>query len=150
MTSLAIFSGVAGFYQELSSDRFSDPSLDFRPLDGAGGKCDTCTPTPCDARCNVPDWLDHVKCHKHLKQNRVSQLSCDDLNPCLSCRSQLALDTTGSFRRRVYLLRKDRDAKRRRRKAKRNVSVTALRPHAAYESDLCEFTVQCGPLDASC
>ena len=74
MTSLAIFSVVAGFYQELSSDSFSEPSKDVGPLDGAGGECDTCTPTPCDARCNVPDWLDHVKCHKHLKQNKVSQL----------------------------------------------------------------------------
>ena len=149
MTSLAIFSVVAGFYRDLSSDSFSDPSEDAGPLDGEGVECDTCTPTPCDARCNVPGWLEHVKCHKHLKQNRVSQLSCDDLNPCHSCRSQLALDTTGSFRRRVYLLRKDRDAKRRRRKAKRKASVTALRPHSTYESDFCEFTVQCCPLDAS-
>ena len=149
MTSLAIFSVVAGFYQELSSDSFSEPSEDVGPLDGTGGECDTCTPTPCDARCNVPDWLDHVKCHKHLKQNRVSQLSCDDLNPCHSCRAQLALDTTGSFRRRVFLLRKDRDSKRRRRKAKRNASIQALRPHSAYETDICEFTVQCCPLDAS-
>ena len=147
MTSLAIFSGVAGFYQELSSDRFSDPSLDFRPLDGAGGECDNCTPTPFDAQCNVPDWLEHVRCHKQLKQNTVSELSCDDLNRCHSCRSQLALHTTGSFRRRVYLLRKDRNAKRRRRKPKRNALVVALRPQTAYKSDLSEFTVQCCPLD---
>ena len=149
MTSLAIFSVVAGFYRDLSSKSFSDRSGELRPLDGAGGECDTCTPTPCNAQCNVPDWLDHVKCHTHLEQNGVSKLSFDDVNPCHSCCSQLALDTKGSFCKRVYFLRKDRDAKCRRRKAKRNASVTELRPHTAYESDLCEFTVQCCPLDAS-
>ena len=147
--TLAIFSVDAGFYRDLSSESFSDPSGDYRPLNGASEKCDTCTPTPCDARCYVLDWLEHVQCHKHLMQSRVFQLSCDDLIFCHSCRSQLALDTTGSFQRRVYLLRKDRDAKHRRRKAKRFASVAALRPHSAYESDLCEFTVQCCPLDAS-
>ena len=142
MTGLAIFSVVAGFYT-IPSDDSSVLSGDGHPPDGDGWDCDTCTPTPCGPKCNVPSWLEHVKCHTHLKENRISHLSCDDVNPCHSCRGQLALDASGSFRRRVRLLRKDRDAKRKKRKEKRrSTPLSTLRPHSGYETDTCEFTVQ--------
>ena len=141
MTGLEIFSVVAGFYT-IPSDDSSELSDDGCPSEGNVWECDTCTPTPCGPKCNVPSWLEHVKCHTHLKDNRISHLSCDDINPCHSCRGQLELDTTGSFRRRVRLLRKDQDAKRKKRKEKRrSTPLSTLRPHSAYKSDSCEFTV---------
>ena len=147
MTSLTIFSVVAGFYQELFSDSFSDPSGDLRPLDGAGGECDTCTPTPCDARCKVQDWLEHVNYNKHIKQNRVCQLSCDDLNHCtaaaLSWRwTPLSFSEDGFTCYARTETRNVEDAKLSGMLRWRLCVLTK-----AYESDLCEFTVQCCPLD---
>ena len=141
MTGLEIFSVVAGFYT-IPSDDSSVLSDGGRPPDGDGWECDTCTPTPCGPKYNVPSWLEHVKCHTHLKDNRISHLWCDDVNLCHSCRGQLALDASGSFQRCVRLLRKDRDAKHQKRKEKRrSTPLSTLRPHSAYESDSCEFTV---------
>ena len=141
MTGLEIFSVVASFYT-IPSDDSSDRSDDGHSRDGDGWECDTCTPNPCGPKCNVPSWLEHVKCHTHLKENRITHLSCDDVNPCHSCRGQLALDASGSFLRRVRLLRKDRDAKRKKQNEKRrSTPLSTLRPHSAYELDSCEFTV---------
>ena len=109
-------------------------SDDTDPMD-PGWSCGTCSPTPCPGSCRktIPGWLDHKKCHKHLKSNRVSGLSCDDNHPCHFCRFQLERDQTGSFRRRVQTLRRDRTQKRQRRKDKK-AALRPLRSHSAHES----------------
>ena len=91
--------------------------------------CDSCSPSPCTA-CYVPAWLGHTKCHEHLKMNRGG-VSCDDKNPCHVCRENFEKDDTGSHKKRIIQLRKDRKAKREKRKS----SVTPLKRTPWEESD---------------
>ena len=58
-------------------------------------------------------------------------VSCDDKNPCHVCRENFEKDDTGSHKKRIIQLRKDRKAKREKRKS----SVTPLKRTPWEESD---------------
>ena len=52
----------------------------------------------------------------------------------------------GCFWRQAFYIRKESDAKRKKRKSKR-LAVSNLRPHSAYKSDSCEFKVNVSSQD---
>ena len=126
-------------------------SDDTDPM-GPHWSCDSCSPTPCPGSCGktIHGWLDHKKCHKHLKLNRASQLSCDDRNPCHFCRFQLSRDQTGCFRTRVAKLRRDRNQKRQRRKEKKTPKLLPLQAHSANESDDGNLASRCSSVLRPC
>ena len=78
----------------------------------------------------MPKWLGHVKCHEHLTLNRGG-VSCDDRTPCHICREKFDNDLTGSHKKRVTQLRKDRNQKRK----KREKTLTPKKATPWEESD---------------
>jgi hypothetical protein len=101
--------------------------------------CSTCSPSRCSA-CPVPLWTGHRKCHRHLKLNRRSGLSCDDENPCHLHRRLLEADESGSVRKRLRQGRLWRQQKRRRRQPldAAPVVVSSSSDEAAQASQKCE------------
>ena len=69
-----------------------------------------CSDNECDSdMCNVNWSLGHVKCFKHMKDQRG--VACDTKTPCHRCRTRLSVDTNGAFRKHFLHCEKQRQQK---------------------------------------
>ena len=69
-----------------------------------------CSDNECDSdMCNINWSLGHVKCFKHMKEQRG--VVCDTKTPCHRCRTRLSVDTNGAFRKHFLHCEKQRQQK---------------------------------------